>query len=166
MEGLSKKEVEVVSDLEFQQKYYFTFKDIDQHFKSKRQRISTIYSLRKKGRIIKLNRTKYYLVPIKARSGSWADNPLIVADETFNGKEYAVGGWYAAYYWKLSDQVPMQVDVYTTKRQGKIRILGKRFVFHRSTKKKISKAVQIVTENHQVKMLNKDYVRSWLRSRR
>ena len=166
MKGLSEKEMEVVADLDFRKLSYFTLKDVEKHFTNLRQRTNTIYKLRKKGRIIKLNRSKFFLVPIKAQSGGWADNPLIVADEIFNGKDYVIGGWYAAYYWKLTDQIPMQVDIYTTRRQGTMRVLGKRFVFHRSTKKKIAKAVPVITENYQVKMLDKNYVRAWLRSRR
>src|SRR3989344_1746180 len=116
--GLSKKEVEIISWLEFYQKYFFTSKDISSFFKNKNQRYNAIKSLLKKKRIIKLSREKYYLVPIRAKSGSWVENPFIIADEIFNGEKYFVGGFAAANYWKLSEQIPMQIDVYTTKRQG------------------------------------------------
>ena len=72
-----------------------------------------------KERIIKINRQKYYLIPIRARTGKWTDNPHVVADEIFDGKSYFIGGWAAANYWKLTDQIPMQFDIWTTKRQGR-----------------------------------------------
>ena len=166
MEGLSKKEIKVIADLEFRKKYYFTTDDIKAHFTNKRQMINTIYTLRKKGRIIKLNRNKYFLVPIKARTGKWTDNPIIIADEICDGKDYYINGWYAAYYWKLTDQITMQVDIYTTRRQGRKKILNKRFVFHRTTKKSIKNAVTQKIENHNFKIIRKDNAIKWMKSRR
>ncbi|MBI4175888.1 MAG: hypothetical protein HY518_01680, partial [Candidatus Aenigmarchaeota archaeon] len=73
MKGLSKTEIAAIADLEFRQKYYFTKEDITSHFRNKRQIINTIYALKKKGRIVPLNKNKYFLVPIKARAGRWTD---------------------------------------------------------------------------------------------
>lgn len=128
--------------------------------------VNIVYTLRKKGRIIKLNKNKYFLVPIKARTGKWTDHPLIIADEICNGKDYYIAGWYAAYYWKLTDQIPMQVDIFTTKRQGRKKILNKRFIFHRTTKKRIQKAVTREIENHPLKIMNKENIKKWLKSRK
>ena len=167
MEGLSKKEIQVVSDLEFRKMYYFTTADIRSHFKNKRQVINTIYTLRKKGRIIKISKSKYFLIPIKARTGKWTDNTLIVTDEMFNGKDYYVGGWYAAHYWKLTDQIPAQIDIYTTKRQGKIKIFNMRFVFHRTTAKNVEKMSIIQkTEGHSFRIIRKESAVEWMKLRR
>ncbi len=165
MKGLSKKEIQIVSDLEFKKKYYFNIEEIKHHFDNKRQMINIIYTLRKKGRIIKINRNKYFLVPIKARTGKWTDNPIIVADEICDGKDYFIGGWYAAHYWRLTDQIPMQVDIYTTRRQGKINILNKRFVFHRTTKNNIRKSIIKKTENHTFRIMNKKESELWIKLR-
>ena len=165
MKGLSKKEINVISDLEFRKMYYFTILDIKSHFENKRQMINTIYTLRKKGRIVKLNKNKYFLVPIKARTGKWTDDPFIITDEICNGEDYFVGGWAAANYWKLTDQIPMQVDVYTTRRQGKIKILNTRIVFHRTTKKRIKDAITGNIKNHNFKIQNKKDTKKWMKSR-
>ncbi|MBS3137710.1 hypothetical protein J4232_04710 [Candidatus Woesearchaeota archaeon] len=165
MESLSKKEVEIIADLEFRKKYYFTTEDIRQHFENKKHIVNTIYRLRRKQRILKLNKNKYYLVPIKARYGKWTDNPLIVVDEICNGKDYFIGGWYAAYYWKLTDQIPMQVDIYTTRKQGKMKVLNKRFVFHRTSEKNMKKyVVQQITE-HEFRIINQKESKLWMKSR-
>lgn len=166
MKGLSRKEIAMVADLEFNKKYYFKVDDIASHFDNRKQLINIIYTLRKKGRIIKLNKNKYFLVPIKARTGKWTDNPLIVADEISNGKEYFIGGWYAAYYWGLTDQIPMQVDIYTTRRQGKGKILNKRLVFHRTTRKRIEIAVIQKIENHDFRIISKEEAKKWMKSRK
>lgn len=165
MNGISKTEIAAISNLEFKQKYYFTKEDINDCFKNLKQLVNTLYKLRRKGRIITLNRNKYFLVPIKARTGKWVDNPLIIADEICDGKDYYVGGWYAAYYWKLTDQIPMQVDIHTTRRQGKKKILNKRFVFHRTSKKNLEKAVTQKIEKHLFKILKKDETIKWMKSK-
>ena len=166
MEGLSKKEIEIIAALEFDKKYYFTTKDITSYFEDKIQMTNTIYRLRKKGRIVRLNRNKYFLIPIKARTGKWTDDPLIVADEICDGQDYFIGGWYAAHYWRLTDQIPMQVDIYTTRRQGKIVLLNKRFVFHRTSKKNLERAVTEKTDEHVFRILNRDETKIWMKSRK
>lgn len=166
MKGISKKEIKVIADLEFQKKYYFTTDNIKNHFKNKKQMINTVYTLRKKARIIKLNRNKYFLVPIKARHGKWTDNEMIIADEICNSKDYFIGGWAAANYWQLTEQIPMQVDIYTTRRQGKTNILNTRFVFHRTTKKNIEKAVKRKIREHNFRIMSRENSKKWMKSRK
>lgn len=163
--GLSKKELAIVSWLEFYNKYFFGIGEIRHFFKSNSQRYNVTKNLLKKKRVIKLNRTKYYLVPIKAKSGSWVENPFIIADEIFDGNNYFVGGYAAANYWKFSDQIPAQMDIYTTKRQGKKEILNTRFVFHRTTKKSLEKAVTKKIEKHDFRVLGKKEAKQWMESR-
>jgi len=166
MQGLSKKEMEIVSWLEFYKKYFFTSEEVDKFAKNKAQRYNIIKSLAKKNRIVKINKTKYYLIPIKAKSGTWSEPNFILADEVCNGKEYYIGGWAAANYWKITDQIPMQVDVYTTRRQGKTTILNTRIVFHRTTRKRIENAVSGEIEGHAFRILNKEDTKKWIKSER
>ena len=112
-----------------------------------------------------MNRNKYYLVPIKAKSGAWIEDSFITADEIMNGKDYFIGGWGAANYWKLTDQIPFQVDVYTTRRQGKYKLMNTKFIFHRTTKNNLSNAVIQTISNHTFKILKKEYSKEWLKSR-
>ena len=164
--GLSKTELKIISKLEFEGKYYFTHNDIANLFENKRQIINTLHTLSKKKRILRLSKNKYFLVPIKAVSGKWTDNPLILTDEMLNSRDYFIGGWYAAYYWQLTNQVPMQVDIYTTKRQGKATIMNKRFVFHRTTPKNLQKSVIQKIEKHTFRILGEDETKKWIKSKR
>ena len=167
MKGLSKNEIKAVADLEFGKKYFFRKADISQHFKDRKQMSNTLFTLKKKGRILKLGRDKYYLVPIKARKGRWFESPIIIADEMMDGKDYFIGGWYAAKYWRLTDQVPMQVDIFTTRRQGKTKMMNMRFVFHRTTKKRIEReSVKQTAEGHGFRIISKEESRRWMRPRR
>jgi predicted transcriptional regulator of viral defense system len=166
MKGLSGKEMEIVSYLEFEKKYFFKRGDIARFLPSYNQMRHTLHKLIKKGRIISLSRNKYYLVPIKAKSGKWAEDSFMLIDEAMNGKDYFIGGWAAANYWKLSDQVPMKIDIYTTKRQGKKDILSTSFIFHRTSKKRIEKAVIEKIGEHLFKIMNRDEVKKWMRQRK
>ncbi len=165
MKGLSNKEIQVVADLEFRKTYYFTASDILHHFNSKCQMINTLYTMKKKGRIVRLSKQKYFLIPIKARKGVWTDHPLIIADEMCNGQDYFIGGWFAANYWGLTDQIPFQVDIYTTKRQGKLHILNTHFLFRRTTHKKIrEKSIIRKLKGHPFRILTKRDAQKWLKS--
>lgn len=165
IKSLSQKEVEIIAWLEFYKKYFFTIKDIEQFFRDKSQRYNTIKSLLKKKRIVKLNKEKYYLIPIKARTGGWAEDPFILADEIFNGKDYFIGGWSAANYWRLTDQIPFSIEVFTTKRQGKKTILNTKFIFRRTTPEKIKKALIKKINKHTFLIMNKGQMKKWMKLR-
>ncbi|MGM5482681.1 MAG: type IV toxin-antitoxin system AbiEi family antitoxin domain-containing protein [Nanobdellota archaeon] len=165
MEGLSKKEVEIISSLEFDEKYFFKSEDVERLAENETQKYNIIKNLIKKERIVKINRNKYYLIPIKARKGKWTENPFIVADEIFDGDGYFVGGWAAANYWRLTNQIPMQYDIWTTKRQGVVKILGIRFKFHRTTKNRTENAVTEYIKDHPFRIQSKEDTKEWLSKR-
>jgi len=165
MKGLSAKEVEIISWLEFHQKYFFSTADIGQFAKDKTQRYNIIKALIKKKRIVKLNKAKYYLIPIKAKSGSWSEHDFIIVDEACDGEDYFIGGWSAANYWRLTEQIPMRVDVFTTRRQGVLRVLNTRIIFRRTTPNKAKRAVISHIGIHSFRVQPKEESRIWLKSR-
>lgn len=165
LKGISKKEIEIISWLEFEQKYFFTSEDIEKFSKNITQRYNIIKNLLKKKRIVKLNKTKYYLIPIKAESGSWSEHPFIIADEACNGKDYFIGSWAAANYWNLTEQIPMRIDIFTTRRQGKLQVLNTRILFRRTTKKRVESSVTQKIGQHEFKVLSKKESKKWLKSR-
>lgn len=162
---LSEKEVRIIAELEFKNKYYFTREDIKHHFDSVSKLNYTIHRLIKKERIIKLNRNKYYLIPIKAKSGKWTDKSFIIVDEMFNGLNYYVGGWASANYWRLTDQVPMKIEVFTNKRNGTKKVLTSTFIFKKTTQKRIDHAVIKKLDSHQFRILGKKETKEWLTKR-
>lgn len=166
MKGLSKKEIEVVSNLEFDKKYYFTATDIKKHFKNKKQLANTIHRLKKKGRVVRLNKSKYFLVPIKATSGKWTDHPFIIVDEIMDGQNYYIGGWSAANYWHLTEQVPMRIDVYTTKKPRKMNVLNTKIWFHKARKKTVDAAVTEKIGKHSFMIQSKEKTEKWIKSRK
>ena len=95
-----------MAEMEFKNKSYFTTKDIEHLIPTKSQIKDVIYAMRKKGRIVSLNKNKYFIVPMKSRIGSWTDEPFVIADEMMNSSNYYIGGWASANYWRLTDQIP------------------------------------------------------------
>ncbi len=165
MKGISKKEIKVISRLEFDNTYFFTSGYIDKFSDNKTQRYNIIKNLIRKKRIVKLNRNKYYLIPIKARTGNWTEHPYLVADEIFEGDGYFIGGWAAANYWRLTDQIPMRSDIWTTKRQGKAEILGIKFQFHRTTNKRVEESVIEKIGEHPFRIQSKEKTKKWMTKR-
>lgn len=132
MEGISKKELEAISLLELKERFFFTKEDVKQFFKNKSEMNVYIHRLKKKGRVIRLNKTKYYLIPVRAFKGHWSEHPFIVVDEIFNGKDYYISGAAAAHYWGLIEQIPTQIEVRTTKKQGMMKVFNFNIIFKRA----------------------------------
>ena len=165
MEGLSKKEIEVISYLELNEKYFFTRKEIKKFFNSIGEMNVYIHRLMKKGRIIKLNRTKYYLIPVRAYKGHWSEHPFIIIDEIFNGKNYFIGGMAAAYYWGFIEQIPTQIEVYCLNKQGRRKIFNFTIIFKRLRILNKKDFVKRKIKNHSFFILSKNKVEEWLKSR-
>lgn len=71
-------------------------------------------ALSKRGWIQRVRRGLYYILPLEAKPGqeTMMDDPFILANQLF--KEYYIGGWSAAEYWALTDQIFNSVFIVTT----------------------------------------------------
>jgi hypothetical protein len=59
----------------------------------------------------------------------------------------------------------MQIDIYTTRRQGKCIIMNTRFVFHRSTEKKINAGILKEIEGHPFRIISKVGAELWCKKK-
>jgi predicted transcriptional regulator of viral defense system len=160
--SLSEKELRFISELELERKYFFTIDDIIGFFKSREELRVYIHRLRKKGRIIKLNKKKFYLIPIRAVGNNWSEHAFIIIDEMMNGRDYAVVGAAAANYWGLSEQMPFAYDVWNTKRHGQISIMGTEIRFRKHKKKELPKAVEQEISGHKFRIVAKEEAKKWI----
>lgn len=165
MEGISKKEIDIVSMLELNEKTFFTRKDIKRFFRNDNEMNVYIHRLKKKGRIIKLSKRKYYLIPVRAFKGHWSDHPFIVVDEIFNGKDYFITGMAAAHYWGLIEQIPTQIEVHCTKKQGVKRIFNFTIIFKRIRSLSTKDFVVRKIKGHNFLIASRKKVEKWLKSR-
>ena len=161
MKGLSSKEIKIVSWLELENKRFFTRNNIKRFFKNKNEMNVYIYKLKSKKRIIRINKNKYYLIPIKAYKDKWSEHPFIIIDEIFNGKDYLIGGKAAAYYWKYIEQIPTEIDVYSIKKQGSKKFFNIKINFIRTSKKNMKEFVIKKIKNHKFAIANKKKASKW-----
>ena len=133
--GLSQKELDFISKLELKGKYFFTRGDIRGNFSSDNEMNVYLHRLKGKGRIVKLNKSKYFLIPVKAVGSKWSEHPFALINEIMNGKDYCIAGKAAAHYWKLIDQIPFEFLVYTPKKHSLMRLFNIRLHFMKRRKK-------------------------------
>ena len=160
--GLSEKEIAFISKLELKKKYFFIREDIQNNFTSTNEMNVYLHRLKKKGRIIKLNKSKYFLIPIQAVGSKWSEHPFIIIDEIMNGKDYCIVGKAAANYWRLIDQIPFEYEIYNTKKHGKIEIFHARFNFKKRRKKNIPLGVVKNIKGHDFIIASKKESRRWI----
>lgn len=158
--SISEKELGFISELELKQMYFFTRDDIRQHFTSDNEMSVYIHRLKKKKRIIKINKSKYYLIPVKATKNNWSEHPYIIIDEIMNGKEYCITGKTAAHYWKLIDQIPFIYEVSTLKKSAKIKIFNATISFKK--KRIIPKNIENKIYGHKFIIATKKEAKQWI----
>lgn len=146
--GISGKELNIISYLELENKRFFTRSDIRRFFKNTNEMNVYIHRMKAKNRIIKLNKEKYYLIPIKAYQTHWSEHPFIIIDEIFNGQDYFIGGKSAASYWKHIDQIPTTIDVYTAKKQGTRNMFDFVIKYRRTSRKNVKGFVKKLVKTH------------------
>lgn len=159
--SITEKELGFISKLELKQKYFFTREDIKDNFTSTNEMNVYLHRLKKKGRVVKLNKTKYFLIPVKAVGSNWTEHPFILIDEIMNGKDYCIVGKAAAHYWKLIDQIPYEYEIYNTKKHGKIKILNVRMDFRKRRKKNFPKYIESSIRSHRFFIATKKEAKKW-----
>src|SRR3989344_5818036 len=159
--GLSEKELDLISNLELKNQYFFTNQDIKSFFKNDNERKVYIHRLKKKGRIIKLNQKKYFLIPIKAVKGNWSEHPFVLIDEIMNGKNYCIVGKASANYWKLIDQIPLVYEVWNTKKHKRIEVFNSILDFKKHKKRDIPISVEREVYNHKFLIATKEESKKW-----
>lgn len=157
--SISEKEMAFISRLELKQKYFFVRKDMRPYFTSVNEMNVYLHRLKRKGRIMKLNKNKYFLIPIKAVGGNWSEHPYIIIDEIMNGEDYCIVGKAAAYYWKWIDQIPVEYDIYNTKKHGLMEIFRVRLHFRK--RRKISRGVARSRYGHPFIIASKEESKKW-----
>ncbi|MDP2906793.1 MAG: hypothetical protein Q8O03_02535 [Nanoarchaeota archaeon] len=159
--SISEKELGFISKLELKQKYFFTRDDIKAYFTSINEMNVYLYRLKKKERIIKLNKSKYFLIPVRAVGSKWSEHPFILIDEMMDGEDYCIVGKAAAYYWKLTDQIPYEYEVYNTKKHEVVKIFHIRMYFKKRRKKNIPRNVKGAIYGHGFMIASKKESGKW-----
>lgn len=114
--SLSKDELLLISRAEYEKRRLIT-KDFTQKvFQNTKKAANTLDRLRKKGRLVQLERGKYLLVPIKAPNQLWTPNELVVASLWMGNAPYYIGYFTMYNYWGFTEQVPQMVFILNTQK--------------------------------------------------
>lgn|SRR3989338_3851804 len=160
--SLSEKELKFISKLELRQKYFFTRDDIRDNFTNDNEMNVYLHRLKEKGRIIKLNQSKYFLIPVKAIGSKWSEHPFIIIDEMMGGKDYCIVGKAAAHYWGLIDQIPFEYAVFTPRRHGVVEIFSSRIRFYKRRLKNFPATTSKKVQNHPFIIATKRESEQWI----
>ena len=114
--SLSKDELLLISRAEYEKCKLITNEFATKVFGDSRKAANTVDRLRKKGRLIQLERGKYILVPIKAPNQMWTPNELVVASLWMGNASYYVGYFTMYNYWGFTEQVPQTVFILNTQK--------------------------------------------------
>jgi len=110
-------EAELVFSLEREDVTLFTVEDAAEILKASDEALRVVlWRLASKGRIQRVKRGHYLLVPARAGYETrWSEHIFSFIEEILN--EYYVGYWTALSHWGMTEQIPRTVFIATTKRR-------------------------------------------------
>ena len=154
--GLSKDEIYLISRAEFEKQALITTRFTQKLFADKNKASKVVTSLKRKGRILCLEKGKYLLVPLKAPYQQWMPNEFAVAGLWMGDTPYYVGYFTAYHYWGFTEQIPQTVFVLNTKRSYKKTIGHIRYEAVKISKEKYYGVQKIKVENQEVCISDKE----------
>ena len=116
--NLSKDEIYLISRAEFEKQKIVTTPFVQKLFPNKNKASKTVASLTRKGRIIRLEKGKYIIVPMKAPNQQWTPNEFIVAALWMGDTSYYIGYFTMYNYWGFTEQIPQTVFVLNLKKNA------------------------------------------------
>lgn len=119
---IRKQELYLMSRAEYEKRKLITTEYARRIFKNTSLAAAVLTSLSRKGRLIRFQRGKYFLVPIKAPNQQWAPNEFVVASLWMGDVPYYVGYFTMYHYWGFTEQMPQTVYILNTKRNEKASI--------------------------------------------
>lgn len=154
--NLSKDELYLISRAEFEKQLLITAKFAQKLFPNKNKASKVIASLTRKGRVIKLEKGKYLLVPIKAPNQQWMPNEFILAKLWMADIPYYIGYFTAYHYWGFTEQVPQTIYVLNTKKSCKRTIGNTSYEATKIEKNKYYGIKKIKIEDQEVNISDKE----------
>jgi len=110
-------EAELIFTLEREGRNLFTVEDAGRILDASEEVLrGVLWRLASKGRIQRVKRGHYLLVPARAGyEARWSENTVSFIDEIL--EDYYVGYWTSLSYWGMTEQIPRTVFIATTKRR-------------------------------------------------
>lgn len=125
--NLSKDELYLISRAEFEKQKLITTQFVQKLFPDKNKASRVLFFLTKKGRLLKIEKGKYVLVPLKAPNQQWMPNEFILASLWMGNAPYYIGYFTMYNYWGFTEQIPRTIFVLNTVKSRKTVIQGIRY---------------------------------------
>ena len=122
--GLSRDELHLISRAEFEKCKFITTDFVRAVFNDSKKSYNILDRLTRKGRLIQIEKGKYFIVPIKAPNQLWSPNEFIVAKFWMGEVPYYIGYFTMYSYWGFTDQIPQTVFILNTKKSREKVIAG------------------------------------------
>lgn len=145
-------ETKLLFELEKENLRTFTFHQAKEILSIPDQSIANVlYRLKKKNRIMGIEKGKYLLIPARSGiEGHWSEDVFLVVDSLLD--DYYIGFLSAMYYWNLTEQIPLQVLVATTKRKRPIKYNSQQIRFITLNNKRFFGFMQTKSDDHSIKI--------------
>jgi predicted transcriptional regulator of viral defense system len=148
--NLSKDELYLISRAEFEKQKLITTQFAQKLFPDKNKASRVLVFLTQKGRLIRIEKGKYILVPIKAPNQQWMPNDFVVADLWMGNTPYYIGYFTMYNYWGFTEQIPRTIFVLNTAKSCKKEINGIRYEAVKINSKKYYGIEKIKIEDQKV----------------
>lgn len=154
--NLSKDELYLISRAEFEKQKLITTQFAQKLFPDKNKASRVLVFLTKKGRLIRIEKGKYILVPIKAPNQQWMPSEFIVADLWMGDTPYYIGYFTMYNYWGFIEQIPRTIFVLNTAKSCKKEISGIRYEAVKIDPRKYYGVEKIKVEDREVYISDKE----------
>jgi len=154
--NLSKDELYLISRAEYEKQKLITTEFAQKLFPDKNKASRVLVFLTKKGRLIRIEKGKYILVPIKAPNQQWMPNEFVVASLWMGETPYYIGYFTMYNYWGFTDQIPRTIFILNTDKSSKKDIGGIRYEAVKIKKEKYYGVGKIKVEDREVFISDKE----------
>lgn len=154
--NLSKDEIYLISRAEYEKQKLITTEFAQKLFPDKNKASRVLVFLTQKGRLIRIEKGKYILVPIKAPNQQWMPNEFIVASLWMGETPYYIGYFTMYNYWGFTDQIPRTIFILNTDKSSKKDISGIRYEAVKIKKEKYYGVQKIKVEDQEVFISDKE----------
>jgi predicted transcriptional regulator of viral defense system len=154
--NLSKDELYLISRAEYEKQKLITTEFAQKLFPDKNKASRVLVFLTKKGRLIRIEKGKYILVPIKAPNQQWMPNEFVVASLWMGETPYYVGYFTMYNYWGFTEQIPRTIFILNTAKSSKKDIGGIRYEAVKIKKEKYYGVKKIKVEDQMVSISDKE----------
>ena len=154
--NLSKNELYFISRAEFEKQKLITTEFVQKLFPDKNKASRVLVFLTRKGRLLRIEKGKYVLVPIKAPNQQWMPNEFILADLWMGDAPYYIGYFTMYNYWGFTEQIPRTIFVLNTVKSRKTIIQNIRYEAVKIDQSKYYGVQRIKVEDQEVCISDKE----------